>query len=333
MMEKNKKVTTRTSSKNCNKGKVTVLHPDKIGRRQRGATEACFLHVARKRQGSRLPRLPGGEQLHKKRDSTIIRSSHSLLLFLTLTFSFNVWANSIKTADALFLARGDDPKNALQAAKIYGNLAAEKINPLDKGTLLFKQCFALHYVVTMKEDKELSKRASLAAKTASDLFPDPETFEEEELKAKALLCYGVHSALMGSTVNAIPVYKSAEAMKKIIEMGHGEIYDYGPYQVLGRIKFMAPQSLLLGDKKEAEYILAKAFEKTLISKELPISKNGLNNLFYAQALDAVGKKERACEILKLFVEQDPKTLHEDRIPETKHEMKEARTWLRESNCW
>ncbi|MCY4645019.1 MAG: hypothetical protein OXB88_10405, partial [Bacteriovoracales bacterium] len=45
------------------KGKVTVLHPDKIGRRQRGATEACFLHVAGKRRGSRLPRLPGGEQL------------------------------------------------------------------------------------------------------------------------------------------------------------------------------------------------------------------------------------------------------------------------------
>ncbi|MCY4643991.1 MAG: hypothetical protein OXB88_05180, partial [Bacteriovoracales bacterium] len=32
-------------------------------RRQRGATEACFLHVAGKRRGSRLPRLPGGEQL------------------------------------------------------------------------------------------------------------------------------------------------------------------------------------------------------------------------------------------------------------------------------
>ncbi|MCY4643963.1 MAG: lysophospholipid acyltransferase family protein, partial [Bacteriovoracales bacterium] len=47
------KVTARTSSKNCNKGKVTVLHPDKIGRRQRGATEACFLHVAGKRRGSR----------------------------------------------------------------------------------------------------------------------------------------------------------------------------------------------------------------------------------------------------------------------------------------
>ncbi|MCY4645157.1 MAG: hypothetical protein OXB88_11120, partial [Bacteriovoracales bacterium] len=47
-----KKVTARTSSKNCNKGKVTVLHPDKIGRRQRGATEACFLHVAGKRRGS-----------------------------------------------------------------------------------------------------------------------------------------------------------------------------------------------------------------------------------------------------------------------------------------
>ncbi|MCY4645208.1 MAG: hypothetical protein OXB88_11380, partial [Bacteriovoracales bacterium] len=47
------------------KGKVTVLHPDKIGRRQRGATEACFLHVARKRRGSRLPRLPGGEQLQR----------------------------------------------------------------------------------------------------------------------------------------------------------------------------------------------------------------------------------------------------------------------------
>ncbi|MCY4643969.1 MAG: hypothetical protein OXB88_05070 [Bacteriovoracales bacterium] len=56
-------VTARTSSKNCNKGKVTVLHPDKIGRRQRGATEACFLHVARKRRGRRLPILPGGEQL------------------------------------------------------------------------------------------------------------------------------------------------------------------------------------------------------------------------------------------------------------------------------
>ncbi|MCY4643381.1 MAG: hypothetical protein OXB88_02085, partial [Bacteriovoracales bacterium] len=51
-------------------GKVTVLHPDKIGRRQRGATEACFLHVARKRRGSRLPRLPGGEQLRKNKISS-----------------------------------------------------------------------------------------------------------------------------------------------------------------------------------------------------------------------------------------------------------------------
>ncbi|MCY4644650.1 MAG: hypothetical protein OXB88_08545 [Bacteriovoracales bacterium] len=65
MRRPRKEVTARTSSKNCNKGKVTVLHPDKIGRRQRGATEACFLHVAGKRRGSRLPRLPGGEQLRK----------------------------------------------------------------------------------------------------------------------------------------------------------------------------------------------------------------------------------------------------------------------------
>ncbi|MCY4643702.1 MAG: hypothetical protein OXB88_03705 [Bacteriovoracales bacterium] len=33
-------VTARTSSKNCNKGKVTVLHPDKIGRRQSTANLA-----------------------------------------------------------------------------------------------------------------------------------------------------------------------------------------------------------------------------------------------------------------------------------------------------
>ncbi|MCY4643606.1 MAG: hypothetical protein OXB88_03220, partial [Bacteriovoracales bacterium] len=59
------------------KGKVTVLHPDKIGRRQRGATEACFLHVAGKRRGSRLPRLPGGEQLPK-----IISSSIHISLIL-----------------------------------------------------------------------------------------------------------------------------------------------------------------------------------------------------------------------------------------------------------
>ncbi|MCY4645088.1 MAG: hypothetical protein OXB88_10760 [Bacteriovoracales bacterium] len=32
--DKRECVTARTSSKNCNKGKVTVLHPDKIGRRQ-----------------------------------------------------------------------------------------------------------------------------------------------------------------------------------------------------------------------------------------------------------------------------------------------------------
>ncbi|MCY4644233.1 MAG: hypothetical protein OXB88_06400, partial [Bacteriovoracales bacterium] len=57
-----------------NKGKVTVLHPDKIGRRQRGATEACFLHVARKRRGSRLPRLPGGEQLPFGRRSITARA-------------------------------------------------------------------------------------------------------------------------------------------------------------------------------------------------------------------------------------------------------------------
>ncbi|MCY4645191.1 MAG: hypothetical protein OXB88_11290 [Bacteriovoracales bacterium] len=73
-------VTARTSSKNCNKGKVTVLHTDKIGRRQRGATEACFLHVAGKRQGRRLPRLPGGEQLP--------RIGHALILFFIIISLF-----------------------------------------------------------------------------------------------------------------------------------------------------------------------------------------------------------------------------------------------------
>ena len=62
---KAKKVTTRTSSKNCNKGKVTVLHPDKIG--------------------SRLPRLPGGEQLPKKRISLTVMTIITIMVTLLLS--------------------------------------------------------------------------------------------------------------------------------------------------------------------------------------------------------------------------------------------------------
>ncbi|MCY4644982.1 MAG: hypothetical protein OXB88_10220, partial [Bacteriovoracales bacterium] len=89
------------------KGKVTVLHPDKIGRRQRGATEACFLHVARKRRGSRLPRLPGGEQLRLRglvpwgpfRASPTLKIFHGIEVFPCLELSLHYIRKGVVNKD------------------------------------------------------------------------------------------------------------------------------------------------------------------------------------------------------------------------------------------
>ena len=54
-------VTAHTS--NFIEGKVTAVPLDEIGRRQRGATEACFLHVAESDEADDCQDRQGGEQL------------------------------------------------------------------------------------------------------------------------------------------------------------------------------------------------------------------------------------------------------------------------------
>ncbi|MCY4644452.1 MAG: hypothetical protein OXB88_07520 [Bacteriovoracales bacterium] len=256
----------------------------------------------------------------------------SFILMIATALNFSVLADTVEKADALYGARGENMENATQAALIYETLAAKEAENMAKAALWIKQSRAIYYVAVKEDAKIIYKKAAVPAQAAAELFPEPETLEEEELKAKALYWYGTNVARTGSVINPRPAYKSVEIMKAIIEMGYEHIYDYGPYRVLGRIRHKAPDFLPLGSKEEAEVFLGKAFENTLVSEEVSVSRYGLNNLYYAQTLKARGKKSRGCEILGLFVRQDPEALNRDRIPETKDEIEEARAWIQESGC-
>ena len=76
-----KKVTTRTPGDI--EGKVTVVPLDEIGRRQRGATEACFLHVVGSDKADDCRDRQGGEQLQKKGSIKLILLG-GLSLFMIL---------------------------------------------------------------------------------------------------------------------------------------------------------------------------------------------------------------------------------------------------------
>ena len=254
-----------------------------------------------------------------------------------MVLNLNIFADSVEIAEELYSKRGEDVENARKAAEIYKNLATTEEDKEAKAELLIRHLGSLYYVgnqLTVKKEKlKFFRRGATLAETIVELVTESET-PDEELLSWALYWRGVYLSKFGQTKGVLKSLGLAPdvkgAMKRIIEMGYEDINYYGTHRILGRIFYKIP-GFLGGSKKKANVYLEKAFTETL-AEGTGISVHGLNNVYYADALVAVGEKEKACEILKVFVEQDPTTFLEDRIPETAQEIVVAREAQKGHGC-
>ena len=235
---------------------------------------------------------------------------------------------SVEKAEELYSQRGEDVEKARQAADMYKELAAQKTteDKMAKAELVLKQVESMYYVANKLSKSEIFREGSQLADGMVQLLAEPESSEEEELKASALFWYGAClGQFMRLTKNLS--YKGAleKAMYMVInDLQLEEVHEYGAHRVLGRMYAEIPFSFMGGDKPKAREYLGKAFDNTLVSDEVAVSIHGLNNLYYADILEHFKKKEQACQILQTFIEQDSETLMEERIPETAAEMEEAK---------
>lgn len=263
----------------------------------------------------------------------------NLLLVGGLLVSFNALGNTVDTAEELFELRGEDTANAQKAADIYGKLADASSEKGEKANLYYKQSEAIYFVGTQTKDEDQAEKIhengyQVADKAIKLLEGQVDDFEQEETLALGYFFYGANLGKwaeargIGSSLGRAGELK--DTMRKIIDLGQEDIENYGANRILGRVYHKLPV-IAGGSKKKAEKILAEAFENTL-SDDADVSVHGLNNLYFAETLEARGKEDQACKILKEFSVQDPETLLDTRIPETKLEIEEAKRLIVKFNC-
>ena len=263
----------------------------------------------------------------------------NVLVVAAMAMSFNVFANDVDTADDLFAKRGASVANAQEAADLYGKLAAEATDKGEKAVLIVKQSAATYYVgtkATDNNDKEaVHKSGYEQAQKAIDLLKDnTDDFDQEETLAKSYFYYGANLGKYGeakgiiASLSRVPELK--RNMQSISDLGFEDVEEYGANRILGRLYFKLP-GFAGGDNDKSERLLKEALENTL-SDDGTVSIHGLNNLYLAETLKKNKKKTEACRILKNFMNQDPETLLDTRVPETKEEIKEAAKMAKDFNC-
>ncbi len=105
-------------------------------------------------------------------------------------------------------------------------------------------------------------------------------------------------------------------------LGLTAIHDYGSSRVLGRAYTKLP-SLAGGDYKKALKLLSNAVSKTLVPGQI-YSRDGYNNIYYADVLHELGNDDKARAILTAFVKGDPNTINPATVPELTEAQKEAK---------
>ena len=262
-----------------------------------------------------------------------------VFLLSTLTLSLNAFANDVDTAEELYDLREENVENAVKAGEIYGTLAGVEEDLNTKADLIYNQARAVYYVGSVTEDKdqklEIFKRCYKIAETGMKLIGDePEDYDQEELWAKNTFYFGAGLAKWGETKGPVAAIgkwpKLRDTMESIISKGFADLEEYGANRILGRAYYKIPKIMGGSMKKSLKY-LSEAFEESL-ADDAEVSTHGLNNLFYADVLKSTGDKEKACTILKTFIEQDPELLLDTRIPETKKEIEEAKEKIADFNC-
>lgn len=106
-----------------------------------------------------------------------------------------------------------------------------------------------------------------------------------------------------------------------------KIHDYGAYRVLGRGYFKIP-SLLGGDQAKALKYLSTAFNQSK-NKDQGFSRNGYNNLYYAEVLAENGNADKAKEILQAFISAEPENIDKTSVPEIKEAQRLSKELLKQ----
>jgi hypothetical protein len=254
-----------------------------------------------------------------------------LTLAFMLLFSVASFAQSIEEANELYAQRGADVSFAQQAADMYLTLAQGTEEKLAKATYLNEASNALYYVAAMAESNVDKKRIHTEgfnkAAQAIDLLRGTTVDAEKEALALGFYRYGANLGKWGeangvaASLSKWPTLKNT--MFSILNLGYKKIEWYGANRILGRAYYKLP--FPLGSKKKAYNYLKEAFDNTKEGNK--VSVHGLNNLYMADLLIAIGKKAQAKKLLETFVSLDAETLCPARVPETKMEMEEAKKKL------
>jgi tetratricopeptide (TPR) repeat protein len=249
---------------------------------------------------------------------------------LTITFAltlitFNTYANDLQTAKALYDQRGENPENALAAAKIYEKLAQNDGNsPLEKSQFLTLQSEALYFFGDVTEEKkakrELHDQGKDVAKEAAKLL-DKNNAAEVEALAVAVFWQAANFARSLATENkavkALNWPKLKDLLNFVIEdLKQDQVQLYGARRILGGALSN------LGRKEQALEHLELAYQKTLTA-DGKTSLHGLNTIFYAEVLIDLDRAPEAKKVLQGLVDADAKLLNLQRVTETLKEQKEA----------
>jgi hypothetical protein len=241
-------------------------------------------------------------------------------------------------------------KSSIEAADLYAEAAASSTDANLKAKYLVGQATALFFAGSASDanNEKLDKHSKgmAAADQATKLLglADVGSVTDAQLKqlkaslskenlallAEALYERGIN---LGEWGQANGVMQSLSKwpelrhnMESIETLGLVALHDYGAYRVLGRGYFKIP-GLLGGDMAKAEKYLSTAVSKTPASG-MKISKNGYNNIYYADILHSNGDDEKATKLLQDFIKADASKLDPDTVPETRHNQKEAQDLLK-----
>jgi tetratricopeptide (TPR) repeat protein len=256
----------------------------------------------------------------------------TLVSFLTLLTTLNLFAVSIEEAKDLYGQRGSSIENAKKAALMFGEVAQSESDIFKKADLLTLASQAWYYYAFAQTSKDLKKeyfqKGIDVAESGVKLVQAQASSKEQKLVlAKAMYQYGANLGKWGEANGVIKSLiqwpKLRKSMEAVINLGFKSVENYGPNRILGRAYFKLPKSY--GGKAKSLELLKEAYENTKNGQD--ISTYGLNTLYYVDTLLAVGQKDLAISILKSFIDKDPVTFNPSRVPETTREIQVARKKL------
>ncbi|MBF0314169.1 MAG: hypothetical protein HQK50_17805 [Oligoflexia bacterium] len=269
-------------------------------------------------------------------------------MFLFVSTVASAFATSLEEADALYASRAysvPGVNSAKSAAIAYGELAVAAEDKVEKAELGIKQSGAFYFagdasVASSERINYFLLGKDAALKAASYLEKSEGVVADEEnteVLARAYFWFSANLARWGEANGILSSLGQLPTLYKytgyVSEMGQDQVDMYGINRVLGRVAFKLP--FPMGSNKKALAYYEEAFDRSLCD-DGDISAHGLNVIFYAEVLIAVGGEEnkaKARSILNAFVSKGASmdslmAYNPDRIPETLKEIEDAKNMLK-----